>query len=187
VKRASTVLAVAVLALGLAPLAMAQKTLEGVKGSATESLTATVEAVDAAKRMLTVKGPEGNVVSFQVSDAVKRFPEIKVGDKINVKYTESVTFKVLAPGAPAAAAEGTAVVAGKGAKPSGTAVATTTVVVVITAIDKAAPSVTVKGPDGHSHTFKVQEPKNLETVKVGDSIQVTYSEALAIDVAAPAK
>jgi hypothetical protein len=185
VKRASTVVAVAVLALGLAPLAMAQTKVEGVRGSSTESVTATVEAVDLAKRMLTVKGPDGKVVSFRVSDAVKRLPEVKVGDKITATYTETVSFKVLAAGAPAAAAGGAAVAAGTGAKPSGTAMAATTVTVVITAIDKAAESVTIKSPDGKSHTIKVQEPKNLELVKVGDSIQVTYTEALAVDVTAP--
>jgi hypothetical protein len=181
------VVAVAVLALGLAPMAMAQTKVEGVRGSATETVTATVEAVDLAKRMLTVKGPDGKVVSFRVSDAVKRLPEVKVGDKITATYTETVSFKVLAAGAPAAAAGGAAVAAGTGAKPSGTAMAATTVTVVITAIDKAAESVTIKSPDGKSHTIKVQEPKNLELVKVGDSIQVTYTEALAVDVTAPVK
>lgn len=186
-KRTSIILAAAVLALGLAPRAMAQKTLEGVKASATETLTATVQAVDSTKRMLTVKGPEGNVVSFHVSDAVKRLAEIKVGDKINVKYTESVSFKVLKPGAQPGVAEGAAVAAGAGAKPSGVAVSKTTAVVNVTAIDKAAPSITVKNAEGESHTFKVEHPENLETVKVGDSISVTYSETLAIDVTAPAK
>lgn len=67
------------------------------------------------------------------------------------------------------------------------AVSKTTATVIVTAIDKVAPSITVNTAQGESHTFKVQHPENLETVKVGDAYSVTYSETLAIDVTAPAK
>jgi Cu/Ag efflux protein CusF len=31
-------------------------------------------------------------------------------------------------------------------------------------------------------SFKVENPKNLEGVKVGDKVQITYTQALAISV-----
>jgi hypothetical protein len=42
--------------------------------------------------------------------------------------------------------------------------------------------VTFKGPEGNSHTVKAQDPKNLEKVKVGDKVEITYTEALGISV-----
>jgi hypothetical protein len=42
--------------------------------------------------------------------------------------------------------------------------------------------VTLKGPEGKSVTVKAENPKNLAKVKVGDEVEVTYTEALAISV-----
>src|SRR6188508_610157 len=39
-----------------------------------------VEAVDHEKRLITLKGPQGNVGVYEVGDQVKRLSEIKAGD-----------------------------------------------------------------------------------------------------------
>ena len=58
----------------------------------------------------------------------------------------------------------------------------------ITAIDPTVPSVTFKGPQGNTRTLKVLHPEKLQGVNVGDTVDVTYTEALAIKVdAAPKK
>jgi hypothetical protein len=54
-------------------------------------------------------------------------------------------------------------------------------------IDAAAPSVTLKKPDGTSFTVKVKDPDNLKLVKVGDQVDITYSESKAISVEKKAK
>ena len=41
---------------------------------------------------------------------------------------------------------------------------------------------TLKGPEGKLAVVKVQDPANLEKVKVGDELMITYTEALAISV-----
>jgi hypothetical protein len=50
------------------------------------------------------------------------------------------------------------------------------------AIDKQKNTITLKGPEGKLTTVKVQDPTNLEKVKVGDELMITYTEALAISV-----
>jgi ASC-1-like (ASCH) protein len=40
--------------------------------------------------------------------------------------------------------------------------------------------VTLKGPEGKTVDVKVKDPKNLEKVKVGDKIEITYTQAFAI-------
>jgi len=62
-----------------------------------------------------------------------------------------------------------------------------TAVVLIQAIDAKVPSVTIKAEDGSVLSFKVEDAKNLEGVKVGDKVQITYTRALAISVEAPKK
>jgi hypothetical protein len=56
----------------------------------------------------------------------------------------------------------------------------------ITAIDPKAQTVTVKGPQGNEETIKVRDPKNLTGVKVGDLVELTYTQALAIALDTPA-
>ena len=59
--------------------------------------------------------------------------------------------------------------------------------VTINAIDAAAPSVTITTSDGKKMSFKVEDKKNLQDVKVGDKVEITYTQALAISVSTPGK
>jgi hypothetical protein len=45
--------------------------------------------------------------------------------------------------------------------------------------------VTLKGPEGKTVDIKVMDPKNLEKVKVGDQIEITYTQAFAIALDKP--
>jgi hypothetical protein len=63
---------------------------------------------------------------------------------------------------------------------------TTTVTVV--SIDPAVPSVTVKTESGAVVTRKIQDRKNIEGLKAGDQVQITYTRALLAEVSdAPKK
>jgi hypothetical protein len=53
---------------------------------------------------------------------------------------------------------------------------------VITAIDPKVPSVTIKGPHGGTETVKVMHPEKLQGVSVGDTIDITYTEAVGVKV-----
>jgi hypothetical protein len=50
--------------------------------------------------------------------------------------------------------------------------------VTVKAIDPQLPSITVTTQDGRSVTRKIEDKKNLEGVKVGDRIDITYTQAL---------
>jgi ribosomal 50S subunit-recycling heat shock protein len=60
-------------------------------------VSATIQALDAAKRTLTIKGPHGNVIPLKVDKSVKAFDQLKVGDSIHVRYTEAVAISVSKP------------------------------------------------------------------------------------------
>jgi Cu/Ag efflux protein CusF len=57
-----------------------------------------------------------------------------------------------------------------------------TAVVTVTAIDAKVPSVSITDAENRKMSFKVENPKNLEGVKVGDKVEITYTQALAISV-----
>jgi hypothetical protein len=57
--------------------------------------------------------------------------------------------------------------------------------VTIQAIDAAALSVTVKGPQGRVVNLAVKDRKQLESLKVGDMVDITYFESLLVSVARP--
>ena len=153
-----------------------------VERSSLVTVTATVEALDLGTRLITLKGPKGNVVTFRVDESVKNLPQVKVGDQVVAKYYESVAVRIAQPGDPLATETSGVTSAKPGGMPGGVAARQVTVTASVEAIDKEAPSITLKGPEGNVVTVIVRDPKNLEKVKVGDKLVITYTEALAISV-----
>jgi Cu/Ag efflux protein CusF len=148
----------------------------------TESVTikATIEAIDQTTKRVTLKGPKGNFVEVDASGA-PRFDQLKVGDVVTATYSESLAVHVRKPGDPAPTTGSDSVTPRAGA-PGATASRQRTVTVTVQAIDPKTPSVTIKTPDARVLTFRVENPKNLEGVKVGDQVDVTYTEALLLKV-----
>jgi hypothetical protein len=169
----------AVVALPLA--AQAQKP---VSQTDAVELTTKIEAIDHTKRMVTLKDKDGVEETIHCGPEVKRFDELKVGDTVTFRYYESIAYSIRKPGQPSGLPKGTdpKVVRGQGAKPSGTISQQETATVTIKAIDPKVPSVTVLTEDGRTASFKVEDPKNLKDVKVGDKVEVTYTEAFMISV-----
>jgi plastocyanin len=154
------------------------------KTSSLVEKTATVTAVDQATRMVTLKGPEGNSVTFKASDEVRNLPQVKVGDTVKFAYYESLAVRVLGKGEafPTAGESAAAARAKAGEKPAGVVGTETTVNATITAIDKKAKTATLKGEDGKSVTVTPLRPEKLNEVKVGDRLVITYTEAVAVKV-----
>ncbi len=182
------VIAVAVvwmLSLWTGVFAQATKGVEPAKvvKERTAVMTATVQAIDLKTRVVSLKGPDGNVVDLKVGEEAVNLPQVKVGDVVIVKFYESIAVEVIKPGQFAGAGEKSAIVRAKpGEMPGGMAARQETVTATITAIDKAKSTITLKGPEGKAVTVKVEDPGNLEKVKVGDELLITYTEALAISV-----
>jgi hypothetical protein len=146
-------------------------------------MTATVTAIDLNTRMVTLKGPKGEVRTIKVGEEAVNLPQVKVGDLVTVKFYESLAVEVIKPGTASAAGEKTAIVRAKpGEMPGGMAARQSTVTATVTAIDKKKGTLTLKGPDGNKVVAKAEDPKNLDKVKVGDELLITYTEALAISV-----
>jgi hypothetical protein len=146
-------------------------------------MTATVVAIDLQTRVVTLKGEDGEVRDIKVGEEAVNLPQVKVGDLVTVKFYESIAVEVIKPGTVMGAGEKTSIVRAKpGEMPRGMVAKQVSVTATITGIDKQKSTITLKGPEGKLNTVKVQDPANLEKVKVGDDLMITYTEALAISV-----
>jgi len=63
----------------------------------TVELTGTIQSVDAQKRMVEVRVPAGDVRTFKVDPRVKNLSQVKKGDQVVLRYTESVALSVVKP------------------------------------------------------------------------------------------
>lgn len=175
-----TMLAVA-LCLAGAARASAQPTTVA-KGQSV-SATATIQAIDTTARTITLRDEKGQEDTYAVGPGIKRFDELKVGDTVKMTYYESVVFQVRKPGEkPGEQAVGTALTRAKGAAPGGTLAVQDRMTVTVKAIDTTVPSLTVTTPDGRTVTRKIEDKKNIESLKVGDLIDITYTLALVTSV-----
>ena len=150
------------------------------------TIKATVEAIDLQNRVVTLKGPKGKVFDLKVGERVKNLPQVKVGDEVVVKYYESIALTVMSPGPGEGVKTSEAVVAAKpGERPAGAVARQVTVTATVQDISPKKTYVTLKGPEGKTVDVRVRDPKNLENVKVGDQVIITYTEGLAISVEQP--
>jgi hypothetical protein len=150
------------------------------------TVTAKVEAVDQAKREVKLKGPLGNVVTFVVDERVRRLGEVKVGDEVTADYYVSLAGELRAPTeeekkTPLTILNGGAR-APKGTTPAGGVLRAFKVVATVVGLDLSTQSVTLEGPLGNSGTIRAENVERLKQLRLGDTIVVTYTEALAISL-----
>ena len=155
----------------------------------TVEVSATVEKIDLAKRMLSLKGQDGDSVTVAVDPAVQNLAQVKVGDRVVARYKEAIGASIVK----APAGEGTVDLAAKtadpGQKPAAEASSTMTIPVTITAVDTKNNIVSFYGDDGLVRAINLKTPQAQEfikQVKAGDTVVVTYTEAFAVSVE-PAK
>ena len=158
------------------------KTIEGVH----VATTVTIEAIDQSTRTMTVKDKDGIYETIQAPPELKRFNELKVGDSITARYYDNVVVRLKKPGEAAVDIDSAALTRNKGAQPGGTLAAQRTITVAVTGMDPKTQSVTVKGPNGYVYSRKVTD-KTFALLKVGDQLDMTWTDALLISVDPPKK
>jgi Cu/Ag efflux protein CusF len=160
---------------------------KGVVGAV--KVRGTISAIDKDAGTVTLKGPKGRTVTLEVRDKSK-FDVIKVGDPVVAVYMEAVAIQArkAGTGAPGVTTQESRVTSQPGETPAGAIGREVTVTGTITKIDKKAGTVTIKGPAGKTETITAKDPKNLEGIKAGDLVDITYSQALAVSLdKAPSK
>ncbi len=178
------------LVVGLSAAAFSQTQMSpkpaGIVVGDAVTITATVVSIDRKDRIVALQGPAGNILVFEVDEAIKNFNKIKVGDKVKAEYFEAVAVYLGKPGTQPEEDAAAIVATSQGKKPGVFAVGAVDESALVKSIDKAKRTVTVTGPAGNNYTVHVDESISaFETLNVGDSIHIRYVEAIAIVVEKP--
>jgi hypothetical protein len=148
-----------------------------------QTVVATVEAVDAAKGEVTLKGPKGNVFPLTVGPEVRNLAQLKVGDKVVVRYLEALSLTLRKNGKelPTAKQSTEAVRTAPGARPGGAVADYVKVTADVIAVDRKSHLVSLKGPKQTVELY-VADPEQLKLIQVGDQVEAEYTQAVALSV-----
>lgn len=173
-----------VVVLALAGGASAQTTREKVVQAQPMEAVLTVTDIDHAARTVTLRGPKGNERTIVVPPEAQNLDQVQTGSRFKVRYLEEVAVAVSKGGGePSASAGETVRLAPKGGTPGGAAVRTASISGVIEAIDPAARTITLRGPKGGTRTLTAAEDVKLDGLAPGDQISLTYTQAIAMQMA----
>ncbi len=185
------IVAVALAAAACAAMAQPETRVDSVSGvgasrtTATVKATARVVAIDAATRTISLKNKQGKVTDVQVGEDIRNFEQLRVGDRVNVEYTQALSVNLSRQSGMRSSTEREiADRAPPGAKPGGMVGREVTVTADVVAVNAKTGTVTLKGPKGRMVDVHVEDPQQLKAVRRGDQVQAVYTEALAISVTA---
>ena len=167
----------AALLIAAVPALQVTKTIPGEK----QTMTVVVEGIEKSTRSVTVKKPDGTYEVFSMPKEVKRFDTLKVGDRITATYYDNFVLQLRPPGSKDNNSASAGVRKGDDGN-SVTASSQRTITATIVAIDPKTPTITITGPNGWKYTTKVQDREALSKVKVGDRMDITWTEAVVVSV-----
>ncbi len=148
------------------------------------SLEAEVTAIDYETREVSMRGPQGNIVTITAGDHIERLEDITVGDFIVTSYVASLEGELRAPteeelANPWAEVDGGAV-APAGSEPGAMVGRMIRAVCTIEGMNRLIGTVTVRDPRGKYHVIGDVEPEKMEGVVLGATVVLVYTEAMAI-------
>jgi hypothetical protein len=182
-----SILLLSLLALGAC--ATAQQPVAAREEIATHHFQARVAAIDPETRVVTLVDEAGDKLVFRADAGVQNLAQVKVGDVLQGELVE----KLLVEARPVTAEEQAAPIsvaeagvrAAPGEKPAGLFVRELKSVFTIASIDKAAGGGELRDAEGQLHFVKARDPSLLDRLRVGDTVVVTYTEALRLQVVTP--
>jgi ribosomal protein L2 len=145
--------------------------------------TMVVTAIDRSTRSVTLENSNDETRTVGVPPDMKAFDTLKVGDHVDVDYSESIALAMMPPGTKATMTERTT----GGRVQPGVAAAgrEVTATVQVISVDEAMNRVTFKGPKGNVRTVTVYDPamqKKLASLQPGQMVQISYLEAIAASI-----
>jgi hypothetical protein len=180
-----TVNSVASLCLVALLAACAPKPPATMERESVQTMTATVDAVNLPARMVVLRGEQNATAAVMVGPQVRNLEQVQPGDKVVVSYYQALAAAVRKPGEGGEGVVTDAMRARPGERPGGAVGQAITTTVAIEAVDTSFNTVTFRRPDGYLRTVAVESPEGREfirKVRPGEQVEVTYTEAVAVDV-----
>jgi hypothetical protein len=142
-------------------------------------VSATVERIERATRLVTLHGEQNEMLTVYVDPAVRTLDELQTGDRVTVRYVESVVVEVKPNAAPTDARDTTADAQKAGKKD---VFEQQTAVVTIDSIDSQLQSVVYRNAAGDKMMRVVSDPRLLKGLRPGDRVRVTVTRERAIQI-----
>ncbi len=154
----------------------------------TVSISASITAIDKATRDVTLKGPQGNLVTVTAGPEVKNFDALKVGDQVDLRYVEALTLELKKGGGLVVARteQAGAAAAKAGQAPAAAVGREVTIVADVVAVDPAKQTVTLKGPK-QTVELRIPDPAQFKRIAKGDQVEAKFTQAVALTVEPTAK
>ena len=133
---------------------------------------------------MTLTNAEGERNTMSVPSEIQSYDKLKVGDRVDVDYKESIAVQLAPTGSKPSVTERSmgSRMSGGGAGAVGRQVQ---VVAQVVSVDADNNKVTFRGPKGNTRTVNVEDPtlqQKLPNLKPGQNVQFTYTEAVAASI-----
>ncbi|GAA4495063.1 preprotein translocase subunit YajC [Gluconacetobacter tumulicola] len=179
--RSARLLPVAALALAMPLRAHAQASV--ITGN--QVTQATVETIDPASGEVLLRDADGGLITVDMPRSVHNLPHIQPGDRINIRFFQTIGADVVPADAPPPESTVTSAHGVTNRHPHGMMVSFRRKRVRIAAVDAAHNVVTTIGPADATQTITVHTKAMqalLPTLKVGDTVDVTTMDAVSFEV-----
>ena len=150
------------------------------------TVTATIDALDSAKRNITIRRLDGSLGVYRAGPEVVNFDQLRAGDEVVLTVTETCAlFVVKGGGIPGVAGGQVVAHAPKGASPGGMLLSTLDYNATVMVIDNESRRVVLKYGPNDARSVKVGPGVDLTKLAMGDEVMVRATEAMAITVVKP--
>ena len=162
---------------------------ESLELSEVQEISATVTAVDYSQRRVAVRGPQGNEFSLDVGPDVRNLAQVQVGDTIRLSYEQAYVATLTDADEVSSSVPVTigAARAELGERPGAAVGQEVTATVRIESVGPDGETVTFTGPAGRLEAIKIRRDEArtfARRLRPGDIVEITYTEAIAIQVEA---
>ena len=150
------------------------------------SVEAVVTDIDLETRQVSLKGPDGKIITMTAGEEVVKLEDVSVGDTLQATYLAALEGELREP-TEAEKAEPFVVIQDAGAGVAeGTPVAGAARIIhavcTIEGMNRLLGTVTIMDPNGKVHVIGDVEPEKMSQVTLGQTIVMTYREALALSL-----
>lgn len=181
-----SVVALALFSLAVLACASPQQPGPSREDTVVHSFQARVAAIDHEQRLVTLADGSGNALTFRADEGVRNLDQVEVGDVLAGDLVESLLVEARPPTEEEQANPSSLLAAAAraepGQKPAGLFVRQAKALFTIAEIDKGAGGGTLRDAQGGLHFVKARDPAVLDQLRVGDTVVVTYTEALRLEV-----
>jgi hypothetical protein len=150
----------------------------------TVQATATVMQVDRAGGTIKLKDNQGQVFVLKIpSEHAALFDTLRPGDMIDATYYQEAVLSVQKPGEPAPQLTEEQIRLRSGTV--GVVARQRAASAKIVSMDPVTQMVVIRDPMGDTHSLKINDPAlmaQLSELKPGDTVDITYTQALAVQV-----